>query len=327
MFILAGTCAFLDTSVGLCEETGKETTYVSIILQWFPQSQFAGFIAAYEMGYFDDNGLKAELVFYDNTGSMLDKLVKNEIHFVTAWLSQAITIKSRGNDIVNIFQLLKKSSLMLVTKASYGIRKPEDISNRCLSVWGGDFSIQPNAFFNKYGIKPDLVYQSYSIEPFLAGACEVTSAMYYNEYNKIYQAGFDHDELVTFMFSDYGLNFPEDGIYCSREFLINNRDIALRFLDAVVKGWEYAFENPDTTINYIMEYSRAYNLKTNRAHQEWMLNHIKEAFLYNTGNDTLRWGYLSREEYENVAEILLQQGIIDNVPDFQEFYIDLRNEK
>jgi NitT/TauT family transport system substrate-binding protein len=49
--------------------------------------------------------------------------------------------------------------------------------------------------------------------------------MWYNEYHTIINSGYDPEELNTFFFADYGLNFPEDGIYCSGELYRNNPEI------------------------------------------------------------------------------------------------------
>ena len=38
--------------------------------------------------------------------------------------------------------------------------------------------------------------------------------MWYNEYHLILNAGVNPEELTTFPMADYGMNFPEDGIYC-----------------------------------------------------------------------------------------------------------------
>lgn len=300
---------------------------VSIILQWYPQSQFAGFIIAKEKGFFKEMGLNVELQFFRDSGSTLDRLFDNQADFATAWLSQAIKYSAEGHELINIFQILKRSSLVLITKSEHGITVPEDLNGRCVSIWGGDFSVQPKAFFKKFGIEPRLAEQSYSIELFLSGACEVTSAMYYNEYNKIYQAGLDREDLITFFFSDYGLNFPEDGIYCTREFLEENSEIANKFIEGAVKGWKYAFEHPDEALDMVMGYSRNYNLRTNKAHQAWMLEHIKESFLHNVSEDISNWGELSEEDYNIVASVLLQQGLIENIPDFRDFFRDLKNER
>ena len=293
---------------------------ISIGLHWFPQAQFAGYIMAYEQGFYEDAGLEVKLDFYDGVNSSLIKLIDGEVEFCTAWLSQAIALKSEGVKITNLCQLLQKSSLILVAKKDTGIRKPEDMNGKRISLWSGDFSIQPIAFFNKFNIEYEEVPQSYNIQAFLADAWDVASAMYYNEYYKIILSGINHDELNAFFFSDFELNIPEDGIYCTENMIDQNPELCKKFCEVTMQGWEYAFANPDTTLKTVMKYCNEYLLQTNIAAQGWMLQVIEESMNYNTGESSSSWGTLTEADYDRVAEILQEQGLIKDIPPYLDFY-------
>lgn len=300
---------------------------ISLMVQWFPQAQFAGYIIAQEKGFYEDLGMKVTIKFSDGTDSPLQEVIDNQVDFCTGWLSQAIMLRSENKPIINICQILQRSSLILVARKASGINSPADMKDKLVSNWGGDFSIQPTAFFRKADIDIDIIPQSFRIDGFLVGAIDVTSAMYYNEYHKILQAGIDDDELVTFFFSDYELNFPEDGIYCLEETYIENPELCRNFADASLRGWEYAFQHKEETIDVVMKYCRTYHMQTNRSHQEWMLNAIESALKYRVGDKIKDWGVLSRQDYETVAGELLKQELIKAIPPFEDFYRDVNHEK
>jgi len=293
---------------------------VILQLQWLPQAQFAGYIMAYEKGLFKQEGLDVRIQFGGPGVSPLERLVNGEVDFCTAWLSQALTLKADGKPLVNICQVLQKSSLMLVTRKNSGILTPEDMNSKRISFWGGDFSIQPKAFLRKKKISASLILQSFSVDAFLTGACDVTSAMFYNEYHKIIQAGIDEDELVTFFYSDYGLNFPEDGVYCSENTLISNPELSQKMKRAIIAGWAYAFSNQDETLDQIVEYCRKFHARTNRAHQRWMLRAIKTAVVYGVGEDPSGWGILKKDDFWRVATELKKQGLLEETPNYDTFY-------
>jgi len=305
---------------------GQERQEISFMVQWFPQAQFAGYIVAHEKGFYNEAGIDATILFSDGTDSPLQEVLDNRIEFCTGWLSQAIMIRSENEPILNICQLLQKSSLMLVAKKESGIKTAQDFEDKIVSNWGGDFSIQPIAFFQKQNIQPDVIPQSFRIDGFLVGAIDVTSAMYYNEYHKILQAGIDEDELVTFFFTDYDLNFPEDGIYCREETLQNDPKMCKNFIDATINGWAYAFQNKEETLDLVMKYCREYHMQTNRSHQRWMLGAIETAMTYQVGDDPENWGILKKEDYYTVAEELLNQKLITTIPSYQDFYKDVAHE-
>jgi NitT/TauT family transport system substrate-binding protein len=293
---------------------------VKMELHWFPQAQFAGYIMAYEKGFFQKADIDMKLSFSDGTQSPLQKLLAGEIDFCTGWLSQTITLKSEGADIVNFCQVLQKSSLMLVAKKESGIEKPADMNGKKISLWSGDFTIQPIAFFKKYQIDYLPIKQSYNIYGFLAGAWDVASAMYYNEYYKMILSGVNEEVLTTFFFSDYELNFPEDGIYTTGKIFTTNPELCHQICEISLKGWEYAIKNREETLMTVLKYCDEYKMQTNFAAQNWMLNVIEEAIKYQTGENKSDWGKLKRADYDTVAQILLQQGIIKNIPPFKDFY-------
>jgi NitT/TauT family transport system substrate-binding protein len=290
---------------------------VVLQVQWFPQAQFAGYLMAKDKGYFKDEGLEVEVRFSDEHTSSITEVSEGRADFCTAWISQTLTL---ARPLVNICQVLQKSSLMLVAKAESGILKPEDMNGRTVAIWGGDFSIQPRAFFKKFNIRPVLVPQAYNIDGFLVGACDVASAMYYNEYNKIILSGIDQEELVPFFYSDYGLNFPEDGIYCTRETATAKSDLCRKMRSAILRGWAYAIKHREETLNVLMDYCEQYHVRTNRAHQKWMLQAVLQALVYEVGEDPAKWGVLRKEDFLRVAGELVSQGFIITYPAYEEFY-------
>jgi len=92
------------------------------MVQWFPQAQFAGYIVAHEKGFYDEAGIDATILFSDGTDSPLQEVLDKRIEFCTGWLSQTIKIRSENKPIINICQILQKSSLMLVAKKRAGLK-------------------------------------------------------------------------------------------------------------------------------------------------------------------------------------------------------------
>ena len=294
---------------------------VIIQLQWQPQAQFAGYMVAKEKGFYREAGLPNVTLRWWIEGESPFRLVgEGKMQFCTGWLSQAIAERARGNPIVNIAQVMQRSALMLVARRSSGIDKPGDMTGRRIGLWGVDFDIQPTAFFKKYGARPRIVLQSASMVPFLRGAVDVASAMYYNEYHKLMEAGMRREDLQTFFFSDYDMNFPEDGIYCTEAMRRDRPDACFPVVSASIKGWAYAVTHESEALDIVMSRCNQAKMPTNRNHQRWMLRAMAELIQHRVGKDSEKWGTLLREDYENVAKVLLQQKLIKKVPPFDQFY-------
>ena len=140
-----------------------------------------------------------------------------------------------GNQVVWLDIPIQRSSLMFITKKSSGIATPRDFEGKKVGLWRGDFQVQPHAFFRKYNLNVRVITQPFStdyIDLFLMDALDVATAMWYNEYHLILNSGLNADELNTFFFDEYGLNFPENGIYTLEETYSNDPDLCCAFARA-----------------------------------------------------------------------------------------------
>ncbi len=291
---------------------------VTFIPQWRPQAQFAGYYVAYEKGFYRKYGIKLKILTGGPDAPSDEYLKNGRVDFATLWLSSAIQMRSHGVKVVNIAQIVQRSSLMLVAMRSK-VKTISDLNGKKIGVWGPSFMIPLKAFIKKYKLKVQIIPQMGSINLFLRGGVDVATAMWYNEYCKIINSGIDPDELTTFLFYKYGFNFPEDGIYTLQSTYKRHPRLCRAFVAASIKGWLYAFKHPNKAIDIVMKYMIKAHVPANRVQQTWMLNAIKKAILYNGIN---KIGILTKKDYLNLAKILKQEGLIDTVVPFNSFYKD-----
>jgi NitT/TauT family transport system substrate-binding protein len=167
-------------------------------------------------------------------------------------------------------------------------------------------------------VEPRVISQTSTINLFLRGGVDVASAMWYNEYHLLLNAGLDPEELTVFHYDDFGLNFPEDGIYCLRATLAADPELCRRFAAASVAGWRLAFRRPAETLDVVMRHVTQANLPTNRVHQKWMLDRMRDVIL--PEGDGTDIGGLAEDEYRRASELLRLSGVIGTVPEWGEFH-------
>lgn len=298
---------------------GAELRSFSFLPQWLPQAQFAGYYMAQEKGFYRKHGINLTILRGGPERPALEALSRGEVDFATAFLSTAVQQRDRGVRLVNIGQVVQRSGFILVTKRESGIHSPADLKGRKVGLWS-DFRLQPLAFFRKYGVEVQPVEQGASMTLFLRNGVVAASAMWYNEYHTLLNSGIDPDELKPFFFDQHGLNFPEDGIYCLEETFRRNADLCRGFVRASFQGWEYAFANPEETLDVVMERIRKANVGTNRIHQRWMLARMKD-LIFPPERPVSR-GTLKGEDYQLVAAELQRNGLIRGVPPFGAIHAD-----
>lgn len=316
------TGIILSLVLCLCPLTDlrAETTLkkASLAPQWLPQAQFAGYMVALEKGFYRDAGLDLTLLVGGPGKSPFVMLESGQATFCTEWLSNGIEKKASGLGIVNLAQISQRSALILVAKKKRGIEQPQDLNGKTVGLWAGQFELQPKVFFKKYGLKVNIIPNYSSVSLFLKGGVDAMSAMWYNEYHTILNSGLNVDDLTLFFFSRLGLNFPEDGIYCTEETLRKDPELCEAFVRASIKGWLYAFEHQDEALDIVMKHAKAAHTGTNRAHQRWMLARMKDLII--PEGDTRSLGILNPAEYALVGDILKDFRLIDLVPQFDDFY-------
>jgi NitT/TauT family transport system substrate-binding protein len=297
------------------DESVKE---VSLIPHWIPQAQFAGYMIALEKGFYREAGLDLQLLRGGPGKEGFDELESGRVTFCVEWLSSAMKRRSSGLEVVNLAQIVQRSALILVARKGSGITRPEDLDGRQVGLWPGLFSLQPEALFRKHKISPIIVPNYTSMELFLKRGVDAIAAMWYNEYHLLINSGLNPDELQLFFFSDLGFNLPEDGLYTMEQTFTSDPVMCRSFVQASLKGWLYAFQHKEETVNIVMKHADAAQTGTNRAHQRWMLDRMQDLIL--PDGDTARLGKLSPQDYALVGRILLELEFMERLPKFEDFY-------
>jgi NitT/TauT family transport system substrate-binding protein len=314
-------CLFLLLA-GLCVGPvawGAELKKATLLPQWFPQAQFAGYYVAFEKGFYRKHGIDLKILRGGPERSFRETLASGKAVFATHFLSTGIQQRSKGLRIVSIGQIVQRSGLMLVAKKAGGIRTPADLNGKRVSLWP-DFELQPRAFFRKYNLQVEVLPQTYTLNLFLRDGVDAASAMWYNEYHSILSAGLDEDELTTFFFERHGLNFPEDAVFCLEDTWFRDSALCCAFMKATIEGWQYTFANPDEALDIVMKYVEEAMINTSRTHQKWMLARMRDIILPQGKSGSL--GRLNEADYQTVSQELQRAGIIKNFPPYGAFHVD-----
>ncbi len=309
---LALACALLLAPAG-----AGALTKVRLQLQWVHQAQFAGFYMAQDLGLYRKAGLEVEIRPGGPGVDPLSELATLRCDFAMSWLSEALVIRSKGVDLVNLAQLVQRSALLLVVFNDRGINDLKDLNNRRVGLWQRQFAVPPRALFAKLGIRVNEVSQNVSMAPFLHGAVDAATAMIYNEYHQLYQAGVDRDEITVFDFSKHGLNFPEDGLYTLESTWQDRPQVCRAFVQASLEGWRRAFHDQEKALASVMKRVNEAKLASNPAHQRWMLKSMQELYTHRVGEAGM--GQLSPQDFKLVNQLLVKQGFLPEPVEAKDF--------
>ena len=99
--------------------------------QWTPQSQFAGYYAALENGYYAEAGLDVAIVHPTSSNNSMDMIKDGTSDIITSELIQAMMTTDDDLKLVNLLQTTQHSTLVLIAyKECLRLRGPGRMQDR-----------------------------------------------------------------------------------------------------------------------------------------------------------------------------------------------------
>ena len=278
MFTLVG-CGGDDNESG----SGGDLDKVTLQSKWVVQAQFAGYYAALDQGYFEDEGLDVNIRPGGPDIVPEQVVLGGQADFGINWLDSTLATRDKGQNIVNIAQVFTRSGMTEVTWKDTGLDQITDLRGKKVGVWLGGNEHKLFAALNKNGIDPqkdaEIVAQPFDMELFLKRDIDAAAAMTYNELAQVLESKnpdsgelYTIDQLNVMKMSDLGTGALEDGVFVREDWIAeeDNQDIAKRFLKASFRGWAYCRDNADACVDIVLDNGPTLG----EGHQRWMMNEI-----------------------------------------------------
>ena len=278
---------------------------VVLQLKWVTQAQFAGYYVAKDKGFYKEVGLDVEIKPGGPDIAPPQVIAGGGADVIIDWMPPALASREKGVALVNIAQPFKSSGMMLVCRKETGITKPEDFQGKTLGVWffGNEYPFL--SWMSKLGLPteggPDgvtVLKQGFNVDPLLQKQADCISAMTYNEYWQVIDAGIKPEDLVVFKYEDQGVSTMEDGLYVLEDKLSDPAfvDAMARFVKASMKGWAWARDNAKEAALIVLD-NDATGAQTEK-HQVRMMSEVNKL---TEGTD----GTLDPADYERTVNTLL----------------------
>jgi NitT/TauT family transport system substrate-binding protein len=293
----------------------KEADKVTLQLKWVTQAQFAGYYAALEQGYYENENLDVTIKPGGPDIVPEQVVLGGQAEFGLNWLDNTLATRDQGGQIVNIAQVFARSGMTEITWKDTGLDKITDLRGKKVGVWLGGNEHKLFAALTKNGLDPQkdtrIVAQPFDMNLFLNREVDAAAAMTYNELAQVLEAEnpdtgelFKLEDLNVFLMSELGTGALEDGVFVREDWIADekNQDIATRFLKASFKGWIYCRDKPDDCVQYVLDAGPTLG----EGHQRWQMNEINALIWPNeTGI-----GIMNPDDFANTAKIAKDYKII-----------------
>ncbi|GAF83975.1 unnamed protein product [marine sediment metagenome] len=302
----------LAAGLAACGDGGtSELTPITVQLKWLHQTQFAGFYAADQNGYYADEGLSVTLLAGGANVDLVGSVLDGTAQFGITMADQLLVLRSEGAPVRAIATIYRRSPVVFGSLASSGITRPQDIVGKTVCSTQANLSVF-NAMMASVGISAD----QYAEVPYpddlgqlVTGDASVWSLYSTGSALELEAKGHQLNYILP---DDYGVHFYADTIFASEDLLAADPDLVMRFLRATLKGWRYAVENVDEVAAMVSEYNPDADTALETVKMEVSIPLIR------TGEDHIGW--MKHEVWAGIQQILREQGMLSGSVDVGQAY-------
>ncbi|GIC76932.1 diguanylate cyclase [Moritella sp. F1] len=226
---------------------------VNLDLRWEHQFQFAGYYAAIEKGYYQDEDINVNIRAGSANKDNIDEVISGRADFSIS-NSELIQARLQGKPVVAISALFQYSPEILLSLKSSNINYPLELKNKIIATRSGTLEPHLLAMLERQDSllteKPTIIKKSdFNLGLFISGDVDVITSYLTNEPYTLSKMGIDYKIMDP---QAYGINFYSDFLFTSEQFISTNYRLVERFKRASLRGWEYALANPDEIITLIL---------------------------------------------------------------------------
>ncbi len=301
------------------EQECPEPDLVRLQLKWVHQAQFVGFYMALEKGYYKQENIQVVLLEGGTRINQAQRLLTNEADFAVVPAEMVLLNNNIANPLIALSVLYQRNPTVFVAKADSGIIRPKDFKGKKIAVGNLRTSgfiegiVQLNTLLQRKGIDPtsiSIVPYDSTYASFLSDQADVTPAYLVGGVIKLRNKNIPLNIIWP---GDYGVDFYGDTLVTTSSLANTNPDLALRFLRASLKGWQYSINNQQEAVAVALKYSKIKNEKVQREMMD------AQVPLVHTGSAPIGW--MQGDVWAQMYEAFLEQGMVKHpIEDIQSIY-------
>jgi NitT/TauT family transport system substrate-binding protein len=302
---------------------------VKFQLQWVAQSQFAGYYAAKDQGYYAAEGLDVSLLLGGPQVNNVQVVATGGADIGTAWLPNMLQSREGGADVVSIAQVFQRSGTRMASFKKANIAAAKDMAGKKIGSWLGGNEPELFAALTKAGLGPttqNIIKQNFDMSGLLKGDLDIAQAMIYNEYAQVLEAKdpatgqlYKADDLNVLDFNDpaVGTAMLQDQVFARDSWLKqgDNTATATKFLKASFKGWVYCRDNAQKCVDIVLKSGS----QLGASHQAWQMNEIN-ALIWPSPNGV---GMMDKALWDQTINIATTYKVLKAAPTDGAYRTDL----
>jgi len=284
---------------------------VFLQLAWKHQFQFAGYYAALHKGFYKEVGLDVTLIEGGEGRFAREEVLEGRAHYGIAG-AELLLHRKDGDPFVVLAPIFQHSPSILLVRRDSGITNLQDLIGKKVMLLPGKKDADILAAFLNEGISIDSIHrldQSYNLNDLIQGRTDAVSAYLTNEPWHLLQENIEPGIISP---QTYGVDFYSDCLFTTEHELENDPQRVAHFLDASLRGWQYAMEHPDDIIEILL---KEYGVNKTRQHLKYEAESIQKIIM----PQLVQIGHMNPGRWHHIARIYEKLGLIHTNHSLKDF--------
>jgi len=237
--------------------SAEKQNEVSLALDWYPNSNHSGIYSAIDEGFFENESIDLEVYTPSDPTAIISSVASGRDEFGLSYHPDILQAQSAGLEIVSVLSISQHplNSIMTLTKSN--IKSPKDLDGKVIGY--------PGIPSNKAMLETVLANQGVDIndvetvdvgfelvKALVSGSVDAIIGAYWTHESIVMELqGFDVDIMKL---EEWGVpDYYELILITNQSFLESNSKEVEKVVNSFKKGYEYAIENPEKSIDSLIE--------------------------------------------------------------------------
>jgi NitT/TauT family transport system substrate-binding protein len=226
-------------------------TPLTFQLNWTAGGANAGFAAAVAEGFYKAVGLDVKLVEGNGSGNTAQLVAngRSDIAYADAVAISQLVAKGAPMKVISTVYQSNPNAVLALKKMN--IKSPKDLIGKKVGVPAGSSQTTMLPLFLKANGLKDTEVNLINMPP-----TSMVASLLQGQVDAIlgsidaYQIQLEAQgaTLDVYRFADYGVPTVSTSIFASNAYLAANKDLVKRFVEASLKGWVFAIDNPERAV-------------------------------------------------------------------------------
>ena len=257
--VAAGLAMMLAVALGGGATPAAAADSIKLSLNFLPYGVHVGFFAARDLGFYREAGMDVEILKGDGAADAVRRMGTGVVDFAFADMGSVIVGRSRGMKVKALGVVGERDPSVMISLKNSGIRAPRDLEGKSIGALTAS-ALRENwpslAALNNVDPKKvtwvDMPGSAY-VASLMSRKVHAIATYVFTLGGYETQAKKIGEEVSLLYYADFGVDTYGPGLLTSEQNIKEKPDLVRRFVQASMRGYAWAFENPDEAVRLFVK--------------------------------------------------------------------------